>query len=119
MDPGLRRDDGKQQGICDGRGDPTIPARPLWLLPRPVPFRGRIVRFVESPERIETGWWDGEDMRRDYAIADLDTGQRAWLFRIAGAHASLPCDSSSSAGPAHGSLPPADIQGWMLHGWFA
>ncbi|HEY2346909.1 MAG TPA: DNA polymerase Y family protein [Xanthomonadaceae bacterium] len=80
----------------------VVPPRPLWLLPRPVPFRGRIVRFVESPERIETGWWDGEDMRRDYAIADLDTGQRAWLFRIVDAQAE-----------------PHDAPGWMLHGWFA
>jgi protein ImuB len=77
------------------------PPRPLWLLPKPIPFHGRIVRLLEAPERIETGWWDGDDVRRDYVIADLESGQRAWLFRIAGAGV------------------PAHADGWMLHGWFA
>lgn len=78
-----------------------LPPRPLWLLPRPIPFHGRIVRLLEAPERIETGWWDGDDVRRDYVIADLGSGQRAWLFRIA----------------SDGDAAPADH--WMLHGWFA
>ncbi len=76
------------------------PARPLWLLPRPTPFRGRIVRLLETPERIETGWWDGDDVRRDYVIAELDSGQHAWLFCPAG-------DDTTRT------------DGWMLHGWFA
>jgi len=95
---------------------PLPPPRPLWLLPQPIPFRGRIVRFVEAPERIETGWWDGGDARRDYAIADLDTGQRAWLFRVADAQA----DQAGGAGTMRTSdAPPAHDVGWMLHGWFA
>ncbi|MBS0461652.1 MAG: DNA polymerase Y family protein [Proteobacteria bacterium] len=83
-----------------------LPPRPLWLLPRPIPLRGRVVCLRAPCERIESGWWDGEDIRRDYAIADLAGGQRAWLFRVLAAH-------------APSSTPATAAQGWMLHGWFA
>jgi protein ImuB len=82
--------------IAEAATDP-IPPRPVWLLPHPQPLRARILRFVADTERIESGWWDGGDARRDYVIADLDTGQRAWLFREAG----------------------SDEASWMVHGWFA
>ena len=82
--------------------------RPLWLLPRPIPLRGRIVRIDGTPERIETGWWDDDDVRRDYVIAELENGQRAWLYRTVDA---------ANATPVQGADPCA--QGWMLHGWFA
>ena len=29
----------------------------------------RPLQLLDGPERIETGWWDGEDMARDYYIA--------------------------------------------------
>lgn len=70
--------------------------RPAWLLPAPQPLRARIEAFAGAIERIESGWWDGGDARRDYRIADLDTGQRAWLFRTAG-------DEDAT---------------WSVHGWF-
>lgn len=72
-------------------------ARPTWLLPKPQPLRSRDPQFIGEFERIESGWWDGDDARRDYRIADLETGQRAWLFRDAG-------DEDAP---------------WMVHGWFA
>ena len=83
----------------DGTGTAAsiLPRRPLWLLPRPIPLRARIVRLCDpTAERIESGWWDGDDQRRDYFVAELDSGQRAWIFR-----------------------PPGASDGWMLHGWFA
>ena len=74
-----------------------LPKRPPWLLPTPIPLRARILRLLDpTAERIESGWWDGDDTRRDYFIAELDSGQRAWIFR-----------------------PPGTNKGWMLHGWFA
>lgn len=79
--------------VTDAAG---IPFRPHWLLPRPLPLRQRIHRILRGPERIESGWWDDHDVRRDYVIAELESGQHAWLFREIG-----------SDGP------------WMLHGWFA
>ena len=75
---------------------PPAAARPLWLLERPQPLRQSVRRLLSAPERIESGWWDDADVRRDYVVAELDDGQHAWLYREAGNH-----------GP------------WMLHGWFA
>jgi len=63
--------------------------RPLWLSPVPEPLRcvsgrphldGRL-RVVEGPERIESGWWDGDDVGRDYFIAVGTRGERLWIFR--------------------------------------
>lgn len=63
--------------------------RPLWLLPAPqllaenagLPqYRGTL-QLLGTPERIETGWWDGGEVLRDYYTA-LDThGVRLWIFR--------------------------------------
>ncbi|MDE2272246.1 MAG: DNA polymerase Y family protein [Xanthomonadaceae bacterium] len=75
---------------------PVLPARPTWLLARPIPLRGPAPKVLAGPERLETGWWDGGDLRRDYYVLELDTGQRAWAFCAPGEH-----------GP------------YMLHGWFA
>jgi protein ImuB len=38
----------------------------------------------EGPERIETGWWRGKSVRRDYWRVETTTGQRFWLFRQLG-----------------------------------
>jgi len=47
-----------------------------------------------GPERIETGWWRGPSVRRDYFRVETEAGLRAWLFR--------------------------DLrrERWFLHGWF-
>ncbi len=74
-----------------------LPPRPTWLLPRPLPLRDASLRVLSGPERIESGWWDGGDVRRDYYVVQTSQGQRAWAFRPAGV--------SDGA--------------WMLHGWFA
>ena len=34
-----------------------------------------------GPERIETGWWRGGIVRRDYYRVETTTGRRVWLFR--------------------------------------
>jgi protein ImuB len=34
-----------------------------------------------GPERIETGWWRGRCVRRDYYQVETGTGERFWLFR--------------------------------------
>lgn len=36
---------------------------------------------VWGPERIESGWWQDEYVRRDYYRAETTTGLRLWLFR--------------------------------------
>ncbi|HUE48682.1 MAG TPA: DNA polymerase Y family protein [Steroidobacteraceae bacterium] len=74
-----------------GGGAVVAPAqcRPLWLLPVPQPLRMRAglprrrgaLRLVSEPERIETGWWDGGEIARDYYTAVDIHGVRLWVFR--------------------------------------
>lgn len=40
-----------------------------------------VVAQAWGPERIETGWWRGRDIRRDYYRVETTTGRRFWLFR--------------------------------------
>jgi protein ImuB len=86
--------------------------RPLRLSPRPIEiaatsivpegppiafcFQGRryAVRETVGPERIETGWWRGTHVKRDYYRITTQSGRRCWLFR----------DRESDR--------------WFLHGWF-
>lgn len=54
--------------------------RPAWLLPEPQPCRRERLRLEAGPERIEAGWWDGAECRRDYFIARDRHGRRLWVF---------------------------------------
>jgi protein ImuB len=65
---------------------PLPPApRPLWLLQSPQPLTALLEAqpwvLREGPERIESGWWDGADVRRDYYVAESPSGELAWIFR--------------------------------------
>ena len=83
---------------------------PVWLLSEPralgadeagrARLNGRTLPLLAGPERIETGWWDGELAARDYFIAAAADGGLLWLYR-----------SRLPPGPGEGS-------GWFLHGWF-
>lgn len=73
--------------------------RPLRLLERPQAIRvtaivpdgpptwfyhaGREYAVTQAwgPERIETGWWRGPDVRRDYFRVQVESGEQFWLFR--------------------------------------
>lgn len=79
----------------------AIPARPAWLLQQPVLLRDTRVEYLNGPERIESGWWDGDGIRRDYYRVRTSQGQQAWVWCPAGMQ------------------PGADGFGFMLHGWFA
>lgn len=82
-----------------------LKSRPFWLLPqprsleirqeRPV-YQGRVLRLVQGPERIETGWYAGMHQRRDYFVAEDAEGARYWIYR------------ERETG-----------EGWFLHGLFA
>jgi protein ImuB len=62
--------------------------RPVWLLAVPQPledgdpprYEGAL-EIEQGPERIESGWWDGGDVRRDYYVARNPAGVRLWIFR--------------------------------------
>lgn len=68
------------------------PLRPLWLLEQPralrvsgeEPWFDGPLRLLCGAERIETGWWDGRDVTRDYFIAENGHGERFWIFRERG-----------------------------------
>ena len=68
--------------------------RPLWLLDPPRRLAEGEFALLAGPERIEAGWWDGAEARRDYFIARTGEASLAWIYR-------------ESEG------------GWFLHGYFA
>ncbi len=72
-----------------------LPERPLWLLSAPEPLETQGIRLLSEPERIESGWWDGASIRRDYHVARDLRGRKLWVFR-----------DLNGAG------------GWYLHGLF-
>jgi protein ImuB len=63
--------------------------RPVWLLDTPVMLAAPQVQQLrqsdlvleQGPERIESGWWDGNDIARDYYIARQAGGARLWVFQ--------------------------------------
>ena len=65
-----------------------MPERPLWLLDPPerlavvgaAPQCRGVLRFLQGPERLETGWWDGPVVR-DYFVAINPHQERLWVFR--------------------------------------
>lgn len=75
---------------------PSAP-RPLWLLPEPRPMAQPAPdSLLSGPERIESGWWDGGEVQRDYFVARRRDYSLVWIFRER--------------------MPP---HGWFLHGYFA
>ena len=70
--------------------------RPAWLLPRPARCSIADYEILAGPERIESGWWDGRDCRRDYFVVRDRHGSTLWAF-----HEYKP------------------RRGWYLHGIFA
>jgi protein ImuB len=76
--------------------------RPVWLLDEPVLLAANLQHLCQEgsileqgPERIESGWWDGKDVARDYYIARQTRGARWWVFQQ------------------------RQTQCWYLHGMFA
>ena len=111
-------------GGTNARGDASAAAalatQPLWLLPSPLalPERGqgplldgRPLQLLAGPERLETGWWDGQPALRDYFIAQAASGALVWVYRHR-----VPADPVELAGAGAAS----DIgSGWFLQGLFA
>ena len=58
----------------------SAPDRPCWLLPQPRRIDAPR-ELLAGPERIESGWWDGADIKRDYYVASDGAGARLWIYR--------------------------------------
>ncbi len=62
--------------------------RPFWLLSEPKPLQKKnnrlyhksIIHLCMGPERIEAGWWDGTDIRRDYYIGIDEMAGSLWIY---------------------------------------
>jgi len=69
--------------VAPGTSSPCLDCRPRpsWLLPQPKPCRRDTLTLEDGPERIESGWWDGQDCLRDYWIARDAQGRQLWVFR--------------------------------------
>jgi len=68
---------------AEPKTDRLLKRRPLWLLSQPQRLSSTLkgVKLTSEKERIEGGWWDGFDIRRDYYRARDYNGRRLWLFR--------------------------------------
>jgi protein ImuB len=55
--------------------------RPLWLLEPPRHIRETEFELLAGPERIESGWWDGDEAKRDYFIARSGDSSLVWIYR--------------------------------------
>jgi protein ImuB len=63
--------------------------RPVWLLDEPSRLDAADLRqwqeghavLEEGPERIESGWWDGKGIARDYYVVRRTGGARLWVFQ--------------------------------------
>jgi protein ImuB len=71
-------------------GEAPLAPRPLWMLAGPQRLQDRDgtpwhddgpLDLASGPERIETGWWDGRDVRRDYYVATAQSGVCLWIYR--------------------------------------
>lgn len=116
----------RQRGFGHGPQTIDLGRRPIELLPEPLAItpvgedesgpgsgfpdrfriRGRIetVRQHWGPERIETRWWSGPLIRRDYFRIELENGSRLWIYYHLG----------------DGTPAEVEIQKrWFLHGRFA
>ena len=98
--PGLRPTSparaGEVREVARSAGEGAF--RPLWLLETPEPCDATRLELEDGPECIESGWWDGHDVARDYYVARNRDGARLWVFR---------------------NRRDTDPSGWFLHGWFA
>jgi protein ImuB len=75
-------------------------ARPAWLFHQPLECLGQRFTLISDAERLESGWWGGEDQRREYYQGIAPSGCRCWLYRDLQA-------TRASGGQ------------WYLHGLFA
>ena len=77
----------RQEAVMAGA---SMTPRPLWMLAEPQRLQesdgsprheGGPLELVSGPERIESGWWDSRDVRRDYYVAMGRGGVRLWIYR--------------------------------------
>jgi hypothetical protein len=65
----------------------SIPETKYWV-PQTFQVGGQhqTVQRAVGPERIESQWWEGRWVRRDYFRIHTESGQRFWIFQELGTH---------------------------------
>jgi protein ImuB len=110
----LRGEKMAEHPILTDRGMP----RPVWLLAAPLPLESGLI-LEQGPERIESGWWDGKGVARDYYIARQTRGAR----HAHGAPLAHGAPFAHGAPLAHGArlwvFQERQSKRWYLHGMFA
>jgi protein ImuB len=75
-------------GVAPGVSRSVPAIRPLWLFSSPRLLAGdpaaAELKLLSGPERIETGWWDGFEIGRDYFVGRNARGETLWLYRERG-----------------------------------
>ncbi len=93
----------RSNDISARQAAPTVAPRPAWLLEEAQPLGATLEAkpwiLRDGPERIESGWWDGRDFRRDYFVAETPRREIVWIYR------------DHRYGTDDGE--------WFLHGYFA
>jgi protein ImuB len=78
---------------------PAVGIRPLWI--HEPYFLGEgaelpaDLKLISGPERIESGWWQGTAIKRDYFVA-ADHHRLCWIYREQ-----------------------RGVMQWYRHGWFS
>ena len=111
-----------EKRVDRGAGD-GLP-RPVWLLDAPLPLpepepdlqrhRSGLI-LEEGPERIESGWWDGKGVARDYYIARQTPG----MYRVPDVHQSRGADALQRTSAKLWVFQERRSKRWYLHGMFA
>ncbi|GAD88501.1 MULTISPECIES: DNA polymerase Y family protein [Vibrio] len=55
-------------------------SRPSFIYSKPKPLHSK-VEIIQGPERIHSGWWDGNSINRDYFVAREHTGRWLWIYK--------------------------------------
>ena len=96
---------------------PTADLYPTWLLPVPqrlvvrqsIPHYHGELTLLAGPQRLETGWLEGEPALRDYYMARSPQAGLVWVYRER-----LAAHTETASGPSD-----PDALAWFLHGLFA
>jgi protein ImuB len=56
-------------------------AQPAWLLAEPQALNLNPLQLLAGPHRVEAGWWDGQNVARDYYVAHNEQAGLLWVFR--------------------------------------
>jgi protein ImuB len=105
---------GKMADQATGDGMP----RPVWLLDAPLPLASGLV-LEQGPERIESGWWDGRGVARDYYIARQCAGRKPEPTPVGRPQGEGQDGPSQSHGAKLWVFQERQSKRWYLHGVFA